>query len=83
MQGHAVSLRKMQSKIMMIGIEIADQEDKTKDKKAIILKFQQDVQKIVDTKNENEYITGLMKLNQDYVKSDLAYRDQGKKRDAD
>ena len=73
----------MQSKIMMIGIEIADQEDKTKDKKAIILKFQQDVQKIVDTKNENEYITGLMKLNQDYVKSDLAYRDQGKKRDAD
>ena len=41
------------------------------------------MQKIVDTKNENEYITGLMKLNQDYVKSDLAYRDQGKKRDAD
>ncbi len=24
-----------------------------------------------------------MKLNQDYVNSDLAYRDQGKKRDAD
>jgi len=37
----------------------------------------------VDTKNENEYLTGLMKLNQDYVNSDLAYRDQGKKRDAD
>lgn len=41
------------------------------------------MQKIVDTKNENEYLTGLMKLNQDYVNSDLAYRDQGKKRDAD
>lgn len=41
------------------------------------------MQKIVNTKNDNEYITGLMKLNQDYVKSDLAYRDQGKKRDAD
>lgn len=49
----------------------------------MILKFQQDVQKIVDTKNESEYLTGLMKLNQDYVKSDLAYRDQAKKRDAD
>ena len=83
LQAHAESLGKMQSKMVQIGIDIADQEDKTKDKKAIILKFQQDVQKIVDTKNENEYITGLMKLNQDYVKSDLAYRDQGKKRDAD
>lgn len=73
----------MQSKIDQIGIEIADQEERTKEKKAIIIKFQQDVQKIVDTKNENEYLTGLMKLNQDYVNSDLAYRDQGKKRDAD
>ena len=41
------------------------------------------MQKIVDTKNENEYLTGLMKLNQDYVMSDLAYREQGKKRDSD
>ena len=41
------------------------------------------MQKIVDTKNESEYLTGLMKLNQDYVMSDLAYREQGKKRDTD
>ena len=65
----------MESKITQIGIEITAQDDQTKAKKQIIAKFQQDVQKIVDTKNENEYITGLMKLNQDYVKSDMAYRD--------
>ena len=41
------------------------------------------MQKIVDTKNENEYLTGLMKLNQDYVKSDSAYHGKGKKKDAD
>lgn len=64
-------------------VEIGDQDEKTKAKKAIILKFAQDVTKIVNTKNDNEYITGLMKLNQDYVKSDLAYREKGKKRDAD
>ena len=40
-------LRKHQSKIVQIEIEITQQEDKTKEKKAIILKFAQDVQKIV------------------------------------
>jgi len=65
----------MQSKIDQITQEITMQEERTKEKRAIIVKFQQDVQKIVDTKNEQEYLTGLMKLNQDYVMSDLAYRD--------
>ena len=32
-------------------------------------------------RNEQGYITGLMKLNQDYVKSEVAYQNQGKKRD--
>ena len=32
-------------------------------------------------KNDQAYITGLMKLNQDYVKSEVAYKDNAKKRD--
>ena len=74
-------LRKHQSKIDSVGIEITQQEEKTKEKKAIILKFAQDVQKIVQMKNDQAYITGLMKLNQDYVKSEVAYKDNAKKRD--
>lgn len=50
-------------------------------KKAIILKFAQDVHKIVSTKDEKQYITGIMKLNQDYVMSQSAYTGNDKKRD--
>ena len=37
--------------------------------------------KIVQTKDEKSYVTGVMKLNQDYVMSQAAYQDLGKKKD--
>lgn len=37
--------------------------------------------KIVQTKDEKAYVTGVMKLNQDYVMSQAAYQDLGKKKD--
>ena len=37
--------------------------------------------KIVSTKDEKQYITGIMKLNQDYVMSQSAYTGNDKKRD--
>ena len=39
------------------------------------------MQKVVALRTPQAYITGLMKLNQDYVKSEVAYQNQGKKRD--
>jgi len=39
------------------------------------------VHKIVQTKDEKAYVTGVMKLNQDYVMSQAAYQDLGKKKD--
>ena len=41
------------------------------------------MQKIVDTKNESEYLNGLRKLAQDYVNSDLIYQDHVKKNESD
>lgn len=46
------------------------------------MKFAQDVHKIVQTKDEKAYVTGVMKLNQDYVMSQAAYQEalgKGKK----
>lgn len=50
-------------------------------KKAIILKFAQDVHKIVSTKDDKAYVSGIMKLNQDYVMSQSAYLGNDKKKD--
>lgn len=45
------------------------------------MKFAQDVHKIVQTQDDKQYVTGIMKLNQDYVLSQVAYQENGKKRD--
>ena len=71
----ADELRRFQSKIDQLNVEIVKQESRTGEKKSIILKFAQDVQKIVNKMNENDYLNGLMKLNQDYVMSDMAYQE--------
>lgn len=48
-------------------------------KHKFILGFAQDVYRIVSTKDDKQFITGLMKLNQDYVMSEKAYTDSDKK----
>ena len=57
------------------------QKQKTDEKYKIILKFAQDVYKIVQTKDDKAYKHGLMQLNQNYVMSEAAYTESGKKKD--
>lgn len=57
------------------------QKQKTEEKYKIILKFAQDVYKIVQTKDDKQYKHGLMQLNQNYVMSEAAYTESGKKKD--
>lgn len=57
------------------------QKAKTDEKYKIILKFAQDVYKIVQTKDDKAYKHGLMQLNQNYVMSEAAYTESGKKKD--
>lgn len=45
------------------------------------MKFAQDVHKIVSTKDDKAYTTGLMKLNQDYVVSHAGLSNNDKKKD--
>jgi hypothetical protein len=62
-------LSKKQSKINQLNSDVTNQKDNTNEKEKTILKFAQDVHKIVQTKDEKAYVTGIMKLNQDYVMS--------------
>lgn len=82
MQGIADELEKFKTKYMVLETDLRNQEEFTKEKKEVILKFAQDVHKIVQTKDEKAYVTGIMKLNQDYVMSSIAFKkDGGKSRD--
>ena len=45
------------------------------------MKFAQDVYKIIQTKDDKVYKHGLMQLNQNYVMSEAAYTESGKKKD--
>lgn len=74
-------LTKDRSKIKSKKNDLREQRRLTKEKKSFILKFAQDVHKIVSTKDDKAYITGIMKLNQDYVMSQSAYTGNDNKRD--
>lgn len=73
MNERAEKLSKFRSKIKSTTNDLIEQRKETKEKKAITLKFAQDVHKIVSTKDDKAYVTGMMKLNQDYVMSQSAY----------
>lgn len=81
MNKNAQELTKLRSKVKSKHKDLALQRKETQMKKAIILKFAQDVHKIVSTKDDKAYIMGIMKLNQDYVMSQSAYTSSDKKRD--
>jgi len=74
-------LTKDRSKIKSKKNDLRKQRQETKDRKAFILKFAQDVHKIVSTKDDKAYVTGIMKLNQDYVMSQSAYTGNDNKRE--
>ena len=73
------NLAKHWAKIQQLYSQQKLQEIETSEKYKIILKFAQDVYKIVQTRNDKDYKTGLMHLNQNYVMSDAAYTESGKK----
>ena len=81
MDKNAQELTKLKSKVKSKHKDLAKKRKETQMKKAIILKFAQDVHKIVSTKDDKAYIMGIMKLNQDYVMSQQAYLSNDKKRD--
>lgn len=74
-------LAKHAAKILQLNSQLKVQEQHTNEKYKIILKFAQDVYKIVQTRNDKDYKQGLMHLNQNYVMSDAAYTESGKKQD--
>jgi thymidylate kinase len=76
-------LTKKQSKINQLQQDLLTQKGQTDDKYKIILKFAQDVYKIVQTKDDKAYRQGLMQLNQNYVMSEAAYTEVGKKKDVE
>jgi len=63
MNSLSTDLTKQKSKIKSKKNDLVGQRKLTKEKKAFILKFAQDVHKIVSTKDDKAYITGIMKLN--------------------
>lgn len=63
MNERAEKLSKFHSKIKSTTNDLMEQRKETKEKKAITLKFAQDVHKIVSTKDDKAYATGIMKLN--------------------
>lgn len=69
MNERAEKLSKFRSKIKSVTNDLVEQRKITEEKRAITLKFAQDVYKIVSTKDDKAYVTGIMKLNQDYVMS--------------
>lgn len=75
-------LAKRQSKINTLHLDLGQQKEATAEQEKTIIKFASDVHKIVQTKDEKAYVTGVMKLNQDYVMSTVAYEEalgKGKK----
>lgn len=75
------TINKQSSKIKQYDLDLKRQEALTQEKRAIVLKFAKDVHSIVQKQDDKQYITGIMKLNQDYVLSQVAYNQNGKKRD--
>lgn len=75
------TVNKQSSKIKQYDLDLKRQESLTQEKRAIVLKFAKDVHSIVQKQDDKQYITGIMKLNQDYVLSQVAYNHSGKKRD--
>jgi len=63
MNERAEKLSKYRSKIKSATNDLIEQRKITQEKKAITLKFAQDVYKIVSTKDDKAYVTGMMKLN--------------------
>ena len=64
-------------------MDFVKQQQTTEDKYKIVLKFAQDVYKIVQTRDDKAYQRGLMQLNQNYVMSEAAYPETGKKKDVE
>lgn len=57
------------------------QEEITKEKRGVVLKFAKDVHNIVQKQDDKAYVVGIMKLNQDYVLSQAAYHTNRNKRE--
>ena len=74
---------KKTSKLNQLQLDLIAQKQKTDEKYKIILKFAQDVYKIVQTKDDKAYKHGIMQLNQNYVMSETAYTESGKKKDVE
>ena len=64
-------------------MDFVKQQQTTEEKHKIVLKFAQDVYKIVQTRDDKAYQRGLMQLNQNYVMSEAAYTETGKKKDVE
>ena len=62
-------LTKKQSKIVQLTADLNKQKAVTKEKEKEMGKITSDIAKYVESKNEKEYIAGLMKLNSTYVKT--------------
>lgn len=76
-------LTKYKAKIAQLQVDFMEQRRTTEDKYKIVLKFAQDVYKIVQTRDDKAYQRGLMQLNQNYVMSEAAYTETGKKKDVE
>lgn len=78
-------LSRYQSKVNQLQMDLVNQKSKTDEKHKIVLKFAQDVYKIVQTKDDKAYKHGLMQLNQNYVMSEAAYTEgeTGRKKDVE
>ena len=76
-------LTKYKAKIAQLTSDCKNQGHITEDKHKIVLKFAQDVYKIVQTRDDKAYQRGLMQLNQNYVMSEAAYSETGKKKDGE
>jgi len=76
-------LTKYKAKITQLQMDFVKQQQTTEDKYKIVLKFAQDVYKIVQTRDDKAYKHGLMQLNQNYVMSEAAYTETGKKKDVE
>lgn len=63
--------------------DLGKQKTETENKKAVCLKFAQDVHKIVSTKDDKAYVVGIMKLNQEYVNTQSPTKNLVKKRNTE
>ena len=76
-------LSKNASKMKQLEKDLSRQKTETENKKAICLKFAQDVHKIVSTKDDKAYVVGIMKLNQEYVNTQSPTKNQVKKKNTE